>query len=393
MARVQLLAGVIACTSALFPALAQAQNTAESPPPDQSKPAQGEPSTPENTGNIAESPPPDSEDAAGQNTAGGESASVPPDQGQAQPGAANAAEGRPVGGGVENRAEGSLERGAGTPDTGLRTPDSGLGSEVAEPPVPDFTLPSPTELAGPVEGYEAPGIKLNIVELEPLPARPPADTFVQPERHYLKDRPLPPLDVDETERERLARSIEESLKLLDLSRENRPEEGIRIPLPSGVLTFKASDAFQFDRRNGILTFTGNAEIIFGDIAIWADLIEVDDGAATAYAKGYVGVQQGDEVIYCDEAYVNYDTDTFELFYVDGNTGGPRLSGTLYFKAERAYGTFDRMILEKAEITTCAPLCGSVDEFHLSAHKVVYKSGSSIVLHDVYIYIRSHKVGY
>ncbi len=229
--------------------------------------------------------------------------------------------------------------------------------------------------------------------MDDMPDLLPDSAFNKPNRDYLKDRPLPGLDVDETEQERIARNIEESLKQIDLSVESRPDGAIQIPLPSGTVTFKAAQAFQFDRRNRILTFTGNAEIVFGDVAVWADSIEINDSAATAYAKGYVALQQRDEIIYADEAYINYDAMTLELFYVEGNTSSPRVKGRLYYTADRAYGTFDRLVLEKAEITTCDPFCGSVDEFHLSAHKVVYKRNTSIVLHDVYMYIRSHKAGY
>jgi len=266
-------------------------------------------------------------------------------------------------------------------------------SNVAEPPEPPFMLPAPSEVAGPVEGYTAPTISLQVPALAPLPDRPPDDAFVRPQRSYLEQRPLPPLDEEETDEELAARNIEESLKQLDLALETRPDEPIRIPLPSGELTFKAADAFEFDRRNRVLKFTGNAEIMMADIGIWADLIELDDGAATAYARGYVAVQQKDEILFCDEAYINYDTKTLELFWVEGNTAGNRMQGRLYFEADRAYGSFDHLIMERVKATTCDPYCGTVDEYHISARKAIYKRDSSIVLHDAHIYIRSHKVGW
>jgi hypothetical protein len=290
----------------------------------------------------------------------------------------NAAEGRATGAAAGNAAEGG--------------PNANTNG-VAEPPEPPFSLPEPGREAGPAEGYQPPEIDLNVPSLDSVLGGPPDTGYNRPGRDYLKDRPLPPLSVDETDEEVIARNIEESLKQIDLTVENRPDAGIKIPLPSGVVTFKAADAFQFDRRNRILTFTGNAEIIFGDIAVWADKIEVNDSAATAYAKGYVAVQQRDEIIYADEMYLNYDTKSLELFYVEGNTSGPRVQGRAYYTAQRAYGTFDRLILEKCELTTCDPFCGSTDEYHLSAHKAVYKRNTSIVLHEVYIYVRSHKLGY
>jgi hypothetical protein len=127
--------------------------------------------------------------------------------------------------------------------------------------------------------------------------------------------------------------------------------------------------------------------------VWADLIEINDSAATAYAKGYVAVQQQDDILYCDELYLNYDTKSVEMLNVEGNTGGPRISGTLYFSASRASGTLDRLTMMACEVTTCSPFCGSPKEAHLSAHKAVYKRNTSIVLHDVYFYAREHKVGY
>ena len=290
---------------------------------------------------------------------------------------ANAAEGRAAGAGAENLAEGG----------------KAALQQVAVPPGQPFEHDSPDSFAGPSAGYVAPNISLNVPPLDQVPGRPPDTDFMQPGREYLNSRPLPPNDVTETDEERLARNVEESLKLISLPAEQRPAEGIKIPLPSGVVTFKAAQAFQFDRRNRKLTFTGDAEIVFNDIAIWADLIEIDDAAAMAYAKGYVAVQQRDDILYADEAYLNYDTQALELFYVEGNTGGPRLKGTLYFKAQRAYGSFEHLILEIAEITTCDPFCGSVDEVHMSAHKVHYRRGKSFIMHNVHAYVRSHKVAY
>jgi hypothetical protein len=295
------------------------------------------------------------------------------------PPAGNQAEGRGVGSGTANRAEGQ------GPATGK--------DGIAEPPGALFEMATPAELAGSVADYVEPSIALTIPPLDEIPARPDPDSFYTPSRDYLNNRPLPPLSEDETDEERIARNIEESLKLIDLSQEQRPAEGVQIPLPSGVVTFKASDAFQYDRPNRILKFTGNAEILFQDIAIWADYIEVNDSAATAYAKGYVAVQNKDEILYCDEAYLNYDTQTLELFWVEGNTGGPRMQGALYFEADRAWGTFDYLIMEKVKITTCDPFCGSNREYEILARKAVYKRNRSIVLNDVFTVIKGTKMGY
>lgn len=293
--------------------------------------------------------------------------------------AANAAENRPTG----TRANNAAEAGA-----------DGDESEVAEPPEPHFSLPSPAEVAGPVEGYIAPtGEPLDTPTLEIAPERLSTDTFFQPSLDYLGRRPLPDIDIEETSEEEIARSFEESLKLIDLAQETRPDTGIKVPLPSGVMTFKASDAFEFDRRNMVLKFIGNAELVFDNIAIWADLIEVDDGAATAYAKGFVGIQEKDEILFCDEAYLNYDTKTLELFWVEGNSGGPDIEGAVFFEAERAYGSFDELIMEKVKITTCEPYCGGPTEMHMEAEKMKYKRGKSIVLYNAYFYARNQKFFY
>jgi len=107
----------------------------------------------------------------------------------------------------------------------------------------------------------------------------------------------------------------------------------------------------------------------------------------------VAVQQRDNIVYCDEAYLNYDTETLELFWVEGNTSGSHLYEPLYFEADRAYGTFDHMILEKAVITTCAPLCGSHRDYEIKADKVHYKRDKSIVMYDAYLFLRDTKVGW
>lgn len=381
-----------------------AQNSAEKPA--KQKPAEGgsaNPAPPEDSGNNAEAPAPaggtvgpslppapPSQTAPAKTSNAAEAkppapapgatstSAPPPSDGSALPASPNAAEARPSGASAGNAAEAGHDKD---------------GDGIAEPPEPPFTLQTSDELAGEAAGYKPPGIELQIPGMDAVPDQLPDSEFFEPGREYLKHRPLPGLDVSETEQERIARNIEESLKQIDLTVENRPEGGIQIPLPSGLVTFKAAQAFQFDRRNRILTFTGNAEILFGDIAVWADTIEVNDSAATAYAKGYVAVQQQDEIIYADEMYLNYDTKALELFYIEGNTSGPRIRGRAYYKADRAYGTFDRLIMEKAEITTCDPFCGTTEEYHLRAHKVVFKRNTSIVLHDVFIFMRSHKIGY
>jgi lipopolysaccharide export system protein LptA len=306
---------------------------------------------------------------------------VPAEQPTEQPAESpNAAESRPAGTGAANLAEEQ-------PASGVDKPG------VAEPPVPDLELPSPGQLAGAAEDYVKPELSIAVPQIEEPPLPQLEDRFFQPERGYLGSRPLPPVDETETEEERAARSIEESLAMLNLAAEQRPAEGIRIPLPSGLMTFKASDAFQYDRRNKILTFTGDVEIVLNDIAIWGDMVEVDDGAATAYAQGYVGVQQGDDIVYCDEAYINYDTGTLELFWVEGNTSGKYLYEPMYFEADRIYGTFDHMIMEGAVITTCAPFCGAHPDYEIKADKVHYKRGKSIVMHSCYLFMRDRKVGW
>jgi hypothetical protein len=152
-----------------------------------------------------------------------------------------------------------------------------LGEEgVAEPPIPEMKIGTPSEVAGASAGPATPTISVVVPPLESLPPLPPDSQFYQPGRSYLDTRPLPPVDVTETEEELVARNVEEALRHINLGAEQRPAQDVQIPLTSGVITFKASDAFQFDRRNRILTFRGNAQILVGDILIMGDLIEVND---------------------------------------------------------------------------------------------------------------------
>ena len=292
----------------------------------------------------------------------------------------NTAEGRPSGTGARNRAEG-------------QPGEDAAESKVAVPPEPEYQLPSPADLAGSAEDYVAPEFTVSVPALQNAPGRENLDGFFQPERNYLSGRPLPGLDETEPDEERIARNIEESLKLLDLAMEQRSEEGMQIPLPSGMMTFKAANSFQYDKRNKILSFVGDVELLFNDIGIMADLVEVNDSAATAYARGYVMVAQGNHVIYCDEAYLNYDTESLELFWVEGNTGGKHLHEPLYFEADRAYGTFKHMILEGAVITTCDPFCGAHRDYEIKADKVHYKPDKSVVLLNAYLFLRDTKTAW
>jgi hypothetical protein len=288
-----------------------------------------------------------------------------------------------------------------SPNTGEARPGSGsstnqavspLAQGVAEPPDPVVPTAEPGDVAGPAQGYTPPQIELEVPDLEMLPPPLPEGEYITPDREYLENRPLPPIDQTETDEERIASNIEESLKLIDLGKETR-EGPVQMPLAPGVLAYSADQQIQLDRRNRKYILVGNASVYYGDIAIWADRIEVNDSAASAYAKGYVAVQRQDDILYADELYINYDTQVLELFNVEGNTGGPRIEGTVYFFAHRAYGTFDRMLLDAVEITTCDPACGDPKEVHLSAHSAVYKAGRSIVVSDIYVYVREHKVAY
>jgi hypothetical protein len=269
---------------------------------------------------------------------------------------------------------------------------SPLTQGIAEPPETEIPTQEPGEIAGPSQGYAPPQIQLDVPDIEMLPPPLPEGEYITPEREYLERRPLPPLDETETDEERIASNIEESLRLIDLGKEQR-EGPVQMPLTPGVLAYSADQQIQIDRPNRKYILVGNASVYYGDIAIWADRIEVNDSAASAYAKGYVAVQREDDILYADEVYINYDTRVLELFNVEGNTGGPKIQGTVYFFAHRAYGTFDRMILDAPELTTCDPMCGSPKEVHISAHSGVYKAHRSITISDVYFYVREHKVFY
>ncbi|MDQ3023155.1 MAG: hypothetical protein M3R04_02025 [bacterium] len=308
-----------------------------------------------------------------QTTPEGQTPPLPPPITQFIPDSPNSAETRPGSGRSGNQAVSPLTQG------------------IAEPATPSIPVDPPDDLAGEAEGYLPPQIQLEVPDIEMLPPPLPEGEYIQPDREYLDYRPLPALDETDTDEERAAANIESSLRMIDLS--TMAQSGpVAMPLPPGELAWRA-DGMQQDKRNRKYILQGNAEVYYGDIAIWADLIEVNDSAASAYAKGYVAVQRQDDILYADEAYVNYDTKVLELFNVEGNTGGPKLEGTAYFFANRAYGTFDRMILDAVEITTCDPMCGSPKEVHISAHKGVYRARRSITISDVYFYVREHKVAY
>jgi len=259
----------------------------------------------------------------------------------------------------------------------------------AEPPTPMIPTPEPGAIAGPPE--PAPQLQLEVPDIEMLPPPLPEGEYITPERSYLQERPLPPLDQTQTEEQRQAQNVEQSIKLINLGAEQRTP--VQMPLAPGQLAYSADQQMQIDQKNRKYIFVGNAAVYYGDIAVWADRIEVNDSASNAYATGYVAVQRQDDILYCDEAYINYDTKTLELFKVEGNTGSPHMQGRAYFFANRAYGTFDRLILDAPSLTTCDPFCGSPKEVHISAHKGIYKARRAIDLDDVYVYVREHKIAY
>jgi hypothetical protein len=130
-------------------------------------------------------------------------------------------------------------------------------------------------------------------------------------------------------------------------------------------------------------------LIFSDIAIWADVVRSTTGPPRLRAR--LRRRAAARTSSTATSVLNYDTD-LELFW-SGNTTGEHLYEPLYFEADRAYGTFDHLIMEKALITTCAPLCGAHRDYEIKADKVHYKRDKSIVMHDVYLFLRDTKVGW
>ncbi len=200
-------------------------------------------------------------------------------------------------------------------------------------------------------------------------------------------QPSPDSVPDDRKPEAVATSSDVDVATKEMAPE--PKE-LTLPLKEGTLYLEAFDELEYDRANKKVRLLGNALMVFSDIQVEAELIEIDDIAKSAYLKGKVAMVQRDDVIYADEGYLSYDSGEFELVNVSGNTSGTEIRGTLYFKAQTARGNFDDFEMYRVWMTTCPPWC-KVYEYELTAKKARVLKDKVVHIYRVYGYVRGRKV--
>jgi LPS-assembly protein len=104
-----------------------------------------------------------------------------------------------------------------------------------------------------------------------------------------------------------------------------------------------------EKKENRISASGNVEILYRDMALLADSVEVDTETKDVHAWGNVTLRSPEENISCEEAHVNLDTGQGELKTVFGLMQPTVLyqASTITRKSPDLYG------LEKAKITTCA----------------------------------------
>lgn len=169
-----------------------------------------------------------------------------------------------------------------------------------------------------------------------------------------------------------------------------PKE-VPFPIEEGFARFKAFDSVTYDFRAKTATFKGNVEIQFQEIICKADEVTINDTTREMFAKGSVSMQQADDIIFGDEAYLNYDTKYFRILNASGNTSGPDVKGHVYFWGEKVEGTFKRYVIHRARITSCEPFCH--EDYRVTSKYVSVVPDQKITMHHNYLYIRGQKVMY
>ncbi len=184
-------------------------------------------------------------------------------------------------------------------------------------------------------------------------------------------------------------SVGDSVSVAAKSVQPQPKQ-LKLPLPDGSAYLEAYDKLEFDRDAGIAILDGNALIVIGEMQLEADYIELNEKAKNIYAKGSIALQQGDDVLYADEGYYCYDTTVFSFVNVSGNMSSAEIEGELYFTADEAKGNFGEFDMWNVWVTTCPPYC-NIYEYELRARKARVRRNSSVMLYNVYMYIRESKV--
>ncbi len=105
----------------------------------------------------------------------------------------------------------------------------------------------------------------------------------------------------------------------------------------------------WEKKENRISASGNVEILYKDMALLADAVEVDTETKDIHAWGNVTLRSPDENVTCEEAHFNLDSGQGELKTVFGMIQPIVLyqAGSLIRQSPDLYG------LEKAKITTCA----------------------------------------
>ena len=104
----------------------------------------------------------------------------------------------------------------------------------------------------------------------------------------------------------------------------------------------------WEKKDDLISATGNVEVHYKNITLLADGAEVDVETKDVYAWGNVTIRSPEEVVSCDEVRFNLDSSQGELKNVTG-----MIQPTFLYQAESIdRKNTDLFSFEKAKITTC-----------------------------------------
>ena len=120
-----------------------------------------------------------------------------------------------------------------------------------------------------------------------------------------------------------------------------------------------------ERLDDRILATGNVEVHYKNIKLFADRIELNTETKDVFAEGNVSIHFPDEVMDCERVHFNLDSSEGEIEKVFG-----RIQPTIFYKADSVNRKNARLYsFQNAKITSCAQ---AVPRWEFSCAKANFK---------------------
>lgn len=144
----------------------------------------------------------------------------------------------------------------------------------------------------------------------------------------------------------------------------------------------------YDSRR--LVATGNARLIYKDLTITADRIEVDLKENTLIARGNVVLLEGDRRLSSEQLAYDLDRDEGKLGPFQGWVEDAEAEGTIYFAGQELTRLDEVVIGHDLSLTTCSL---SEPHYHFTAAEIEYHPHDRLILRQVYYWEGHHRLLY